>query len=186
MFVDDGKGNGSRLGINRENRALTDSIIQTVSHHINHDEGLSYNVLLEVAPTANDDCIGYMENTSETDLIFTNAKISVSGACKVYFKINAKGTRNGPASLIPVALNSGSGIEADGVFESGADLDGGSATLSGGLRFDEIIYRGASDTAFYVTPQGIVLKKSGTLTVWCDTAGVLVTLNLGFDYHSVD
>ena len=182
MFIDDGKGSGRRAGINDENRLLTDSVSASVEHHINHHDGLSFNVVIDQAPTAANDCIFYMENTDEKDLIVEGVMLSVTGAAEIYFQVDATGTRNSATDVTPVNLNRGSGKTATGNFEYGADLDGGAATLAGGTEVDRYIIRAAKDSTIYNFEQDLVLPKSRTLSIWSSSTET-INATIFFNYH---
>ncbi|KKM16292.1 hypothetical protein LCGC14_1687370, partial [marine sediment metagenome] len=138
-FIDDGKGTGSKAGVTTRNRLLVTAIQSSIEHYVNHNEGQAYQILFEQAPTANDDCIFYLQNTHVTkELVIQGITLYVSAACEVYMKLGASGTRNSVSVLTPANLNIGSTNAAQGTFEKGADLDGGSATLNGA---DYEIYR---------------------------------------------
>jgi hypothetical protein len=183
MFFEDGKGSGRKAGVNSKNRILSSAIAGTIEHDANHTNELAFNVLFSQAPTANDDAIFYMENGSDTDMTAENVILSVDAACEVYIQIGDTGTRNLATPLIPVNLNVGSGREAQGDFEVGADLDGGASTLTDGKEIERYVFRTAIDSRTYNFNQDVILKKNRTLTIWCNTAGVTVTATVVFNYH---
>ena len=170
--------------VSAENRLRTDALTSTTEHHVNHLHGLAFNVLFAQSPTAGDDCIIFIQNTDDTDLCLEGLWLSVSAACEIYFQIGDDGTRNAATDIVPVNLNSGSGLLADGTFEVGADLDGGAATLAGGAEFNRLIFRAAIDTAHFNFEQDVILKRNGTLTIWCSQAAPTVTGAIVFNYHS--
>ena len=178
-----GIGNNKPMGVNDRNRGMVDSISSSIEHHVNHHDGLAFNALFSQAPTANDDCIFYLENTSDIDLTVEGVKLSVSAACEIYFKIGASGTRNGATVVVPGNCNGGSGNKADGNFEQGADLDGAPATLNGGYEIERFVFRAATDSESKNFEQDVILPKNTTLTMWCSAAGVTSTVTLPFNYH---
>lgn len=181
MIIEDGTGQGYQAGVNSENRILTDSIAASPEHAANV-AGNAYHMLFDQAPTAGDDCIIYIENSDEIPMIIEGLYLSVAGATELYFHLNDLGTRNGAGAVIPVNCNSGSGKTADGTFEVGLDLDGGAATLAGGVEIERYIFIAATGSAYFNFEQDIVLPKNATFTIWC-SAIVAITGNVIFNYH---
>jgi len=84
MLIEDGLGTGKIAGISSENRLLTESVSSSVEHHINHHNGESYNALFAVNPDGADDCIFYLKNQDNTDLIIESVWWQTSAADEVY------------------------------------------------------------------------------------------------------
>lgn len=185
MYIVGGTGNNLPAGVSGDNRLLVDSVAASVEHHVNHHDQRAYNVLFSQSPTANDDCILYIENSDPLELIIEGITISVDAACEVYFKIKDKGARNSPTPLTPTNSNAGSGNTADGVFEKGADLDGGAATLAEGVEVVRYVFRAAIDSRHINFEQDIILPKNATFTMWCSVAAATITAMLPFNYHSL-
>ena len=186
MQFEDGKGRGHRCAVNEDNRALTEAVISTIEHFCNHAKSDAYQLPFEQSPTAGDDCIFYVSNDDQTkDMSVEGFVLSVDQACELYFQLNDKGTRNGATDIVPVNMNAGSGKSAIGTFEQGADLDGGAATLTGGTEFTRMIFRAATDSAYWNFEQDIILPRNATLTLWCSNAAATVNAAMIFNYHSV-
>lgn len=184
MYINDGRGQGSTMGVNDENRALTEAVTLTMERHTNEEEGEAYHALFDQSPTANDDCIFYMVNSHTTKtLILEGIWLSVSAVCEVYFQANAKGTRNSATAVTPVNCNFGSGNAAEGTFEQGVDLDGGSATLTGGTEFERYVFRAAGDSSHFNFEQDIIIPRNQTFTVWCSSLSATVNGTVVFNYH---
>lgn len=184
MIIEDGTGKGYAAGVSDENRLLTDAVQATIEHHVNHLVGQAYHLLFDQAPTAGDDCILYVENTSDTDICVEGFYLSVSGAGEVYFHLGDTGTRNAATDVVPVNCNAGSGHTADGVFEVGADLDGGAATLAGGDELERYVFQAATDSAYINFEQDVIIPKNRTLTVWADSI-ITITGNMVFNFHDI-
>ena len=180
MKIEDGTGTGRLARVTLDNQLLTRSTTVSAEHYINHHYGLEYNVLFEQAPTAGDDCILYIENGNDSDMVVEGIQLSVGGASEVYVQIDDIGTRNAATDLTPANLNTGSGNLADGEFEVGADLDGGAATLTGGREIGRYVFRAASDTCGFNFDQDVFLTKNRTMTIWCDA---IVTVNGTVMFH---
>lgn len=186
LFIEDGKGSGYKVGVNDENRILSDCVTKTAEHHAN-GLGNAYHVLFAKSPTANDDCIFYLVNShSSLDMVIEGIWLSVDAACDVYIQLADKGTRNSATTLTPVNCNSGSGNTADGTFEEGVDLDGGTATLTGGSIVEKYIFKAATATTHFNFEQDIIIPKNETLTIWCSSLSATVSGTAVFNYHSHD
>ncbi len=184
MVIEDGTGKGFRAGVSSLNRLLSDSVTSTNAHAANVD-GDAYHMLFNQAPTAGDDCILYMENSDERDLVMEGLYLSVAGACELYFRLRDLGTRNAAGANVPANCNSGSGQTADGTFEVGADLDGGAASLTGGIEVERYIFIAATGSSHFNFEQDIILPKNATMTIWC-SAIVTITGTVVFNYHGHD
>jgi len=185
MHIQDGTGKGYQAEVNAEHRLQVGAVTYTAERHSNEAEGNAYQVLFSQSPTAGDDCIFYMVNSSQTmNLIAEGIWLYVSAAGEVSVKLGAKGTRNSATALTPVNCNAGSGNSADGTFEKGADLDGGSATLTGGSIVSMYKFSAATDTKYFNFEQDIIVPQNQTLTLWCSSASPTVTGHLVFNYHS--
>jgi len=180
MKIEDGTGTGRLVGVTLDNQLFAKCTTASVEHYINHHYGEAYNVLFEQAPTAGDDCIIYIENGNDEDLVIEGVQLSVSGASEVYIQLNDLGTRNAATDLTPANLNTGTGNLADGEFEVGADLDGGAATLAGGVEIERYVFRAASDTNDFNFDQDVFITKNRTMTIWCDA---IVTVNGTIMFH---
>jgi len=179
----EGHSSSRIAGVSEENRLQTESIRMTTAEHTNKDEKEAYYLEFEQSPTANDDCIVYILNESEKDLIVNAILLQVSAACDVYIKLKDTGTRNSPTSLIPTNGNAGSGNIADGTFEYGADLDGGAATLSGGSIVASFRFIAATNSTVYAPPADWILPKNTSMTIWCSSSAATVKGNVLFYYH---
>jgi len=184
--IEDGQGNGYSVGVSQCNRLLSESVTSSNEHNVNHEHGEAFNVYFSQSPTANDDCIFYMVNGSDTDMSVEGVKMYVSAACEVYFQINDKGTRLSATALTPINLNGGSGKSASGTFERGADLDGATSTITGGSEFDRYKFIAETATAMLNFEQDLILPKNATMTIWCDTSTATVNGTVIFNYHGLE
>jgi len=184
VLVDDGKGRGYKAAVDAENRLETYSIEQSIEHHINHLHGRGYHIIFQQAPTAGDDCIFYMQNSSEIDLVLEEISLYVSGACEITLQFGNIGTRNAANDVTPVNTNAGSGNTADGIFEQGADLDGGAATLTAGtvVAFYKFSAESTTNQIFNFS-QDLIIPKNQTLTIWCNAVQTIYC-TIPVNYHS--
>jgi hypothetical protein len=163
---------------------LVQAVEESIEHHINHFHGLAFQLTFNASPTVGDDCIFYMQNTSDTDLIIEEIMMYVDAPCQISLRVGDKGTRNSATSIIPINANGGSGLSADGVFETGVDLDGGSATLTGGSEIVMYKFGAASGkTDSFNFAQDLILPKNETLTIWCNNASATLYASLPINFH---
>jgi len=189
MQIEDGHGSGNKARVVEGNKLYTKAVTVSVEHETNHDEGLAFSVPFSQSPTAADDCIFYMINSADEDLIVegvTCGVINCTADDTLYFKLGDAGTRNAASDLTPVNNNAGSGNAAQGTWEQGADLDGGAATLTGGTEFDRLVMAGVTDktSSHYNFEQDIILTKNNTMTAWVGgSATGTWYLTFHFNYH---
>jgi hypothetical protein len=186
LMIEDGGGSGKNAHVNNEGMLKVSAASASIEHHINHHHGTAYTMSFSQAPTANDDCILYVKNASDTDMVVEGFYLAVSAACEVYAEINNAGSLGDATSVsqTPVNVNAGSGLTAEGTFELGADLQAGTSTLATGNEVGRGVFTAASNTAWYNFNQDLILPKNKVLTLWCDTAGVTVTAMMEFNYHT--
>lgn len=168
VVIEDGTGKGFKAKVTSENQLRVFSVQVSMEHFVNHFHGQAYNVMFDQSPTASDDCILYMENESDhLDLVVEGIEFQVDGAVEIYTQLNARGTRNGANVIEPANLNTKSGKEASGIFEQGADLDGGGATLTGGVETFRWVFNAANNSTNFNFECDVILGRGNTLTVWC-------------------
>jgi hypothetical protein len=183
VLLNDGAGTSQAARVNSVGMLSTTSVASSVEHYINHTNGKAFNALFSQSPTANDDCIFYMQNSDNLDMTVEGLNIAVDAACEVYIKVGVEGTRNSATDITPVNCNTGSGNLADGIFEQGVDLDGGAATLSGGSEIERIVFHAASDSSFFNFEQDYFISKNRTFSIWCSSSAATVTGTVVFNYH---
>ena len=169
MLIENGKGTGHKAEVSSTNRLMTAAVTVSAEHEANHSNEQAYAVTFNQSPTAAGDCIFYMVNSSDSDIVIEGATVGVINCTAdetLYFKIGDSGTRNSATALTPVNLNGGSGNTASGTFEQGADLDGGAATLTGGSTFETLIMAGVTDkvSSNFNFEADVVLPKNKALT----------------------
>ena len=185
--IKDGTGKAYLAAVDIDNRLKTSAVQSSVEHHINHDEGEAYNLLFEVTAGDADLTIVYMQNGNSTDIVVEGIYVYVSAACELELKRGASGTRNAAVTETPVNLNAGSNQSAAGVFESGADLAGGAATLDGNeVTMFKYKFVGEMATKFFNFDQDIILPPNQVMTLTCDTNACTVHGMIPFNYHNSD
>lgn len=188
LQIEDGTGSGSRAEV-KDNKLATISVITTEEHHANHVNETAYNVSFSQSPTASDDCIFYMINSSDIDIIVEGITLGFKNAgavdAEVYIEIRNIGTRGSVTALTPVNLNAGSGNTASGTFEKGADLQTGGATLASGDEVERFIFANVQDlvSKHFNFNQDVILPKNQTMTIWATDATATYYVTLPFYYH---
>ena len=185
LIIEDGGGGGRSAGVNADGFLKVASTAASIEHHINHHHGTAYTMSFSQAPTAADDCILYVKNASDTDMVVEGFFLSVSGAAEVYAEINNDGDLGDATTVsqVPVNVNAGSGLSAEGTFELGADLQAGTSTLATGDEVGRGVFIAAAGTSWYNFNQDLIVPKNKVLTLWCSQV-VTVTGMMEFNYHS--
>lgn len=185
MQIEDGKGKGYKAGVNNENKLLVFATTQPASHHANHEEGEAYTFYFNCEAVGADDCILYMKNTDDVDMVIDGMWINTGGTIDLYFKLGATGTAGGTSeSLVPANRNAGSGKSATGTFESDDD---GTATditgLSGGTEVERWHIETETTSEWFDFHSDLIIPKNSTFSMWTPTAGRNVKGTVYFFYH---
>jgi hypothetical protein len=190
MLIEDGKGTGYKAEVDSQNRLRTAAKTVSDEHAANHDEGLAYQLAFSQSPDASLDCIAYILNSDDKDMVIEGIRVGIDGATagdSMYFKLGDTGTRNSATALTPVNVNAGSGNTASGTFEKGANLNDG--TLSGGVEFDRFWFGDSTDvfSANHNFEMDVVLPKNTALTIWIQGSGTgTYYITLPFYYSTPD
>jgi hypothetical protein len=188
MQIEDGHGSGIKAKVDSSGHLTTHSVTTSAERHSNEEHNQAYHVLFNQSPTAADDCFFYMVNNSDNPLAIEGVSIGFKNAtavdAEIYFKLNARGTRNSATALTPANCFASSGNEADGTFEKGADLDGGAATLTGGTEIERYLFANTQDqiTKHFNFEQDLILTKNETLTIWATDAGATYYMTVVFNF----
>ena len=188
MIFEDGTGDSYKAKVDEENRMHINSIAATPEHHINHHHGEAYNVLFDVNPDGAGDCIFYLKNNDDKDLIIEGVWLQVSAADEVYYKIGDTGTavKTNGADIVPVNLNAGSGHVADvtcysNTANGAVDITG----ISGGSIFQKIWITAAATTNFVNMEQDCIVPKNQTFTIYCVGGDVSIRGTVCFGFHKI-
>lgn len=191
MQIEDGHGTGTKVKVVQGKRLYVHAVTTSIEHEINHDEGLAFHVVFNQSPTAADDCIFYMKNTSDIDLVVEGMRVAgknfTADTDSIYFEIGNLGTPAGTTELTPVNVNAGSGKSATGEFYKGADLQTGASDLASGSEVERLLFPGTITdiTGFnYNFPQDVIIPKNQTFTIWIggSNAGTWY-FTIYFNYH---
>lgn len=180
MQIEDGLGSGRKAGVNAEGKLQCSVVSNSVEHHVNHHDGKAYQIQVEQVPTGNDDCIFYLKNLNDVDIVVEEIILYVGAGCEVYVKVGDSGTPISGTDVVPVNANVGSGNSADGTFQKGANITG----LTNGKEIFRFKFAAETASKNFNFPQDVIIPKNQVLTVWVDTLSVNVMFNLAFNYHS--
>ena len=189
MIIEDGTGHGFTARVDSENRIHTEAVTTTLEHHTNQNEGLSFNALFAVNPDGADDCIFYLKNNNEIDLIIEGVWWNTSAAEEVYYKLGDAGTavKTNGADITPSNLNAGSGKIADVIcYSNTADGAVDITGLSGGTTIQKIWLVAAETTLYINCEQDIILPKNQTFSIYCVGGDSLLRGTVVFHFHGVD
>ena len=188
MIIEDGVGSGKSAKVNNSNMIAVSAISMSVEHYINHDLGLAFNVLFAVNPDGAGDCIFYLKNTDDMDLVISGIWWQTSAAEEVYYKLGDIGTpvlTNGSA-IIPVNLNAGSGKIASvlcysNTADGAVDITG----LSGGTTIQQLWLTNAA-SEYFDLQSDIVLPKNTVFTIYCVGGDTNLRGTVAVGFHSMD
>ena len=180
LIIEDGKGKGTKAGVDLEGRLVTTSIISTSEHHANHCNKNAYNLFISATPTGAGDCFLYLKNTYEIDLVIEGFSIWLAANEYIDFYIDDTGSPVGGIDIIPINLNSGSANSADGIFQKANDITG----LVPGNLAERYRHATANGSNVFNFEQDIILVKNGIFTAYIGTGGTALEMNLYFNYHN--
>ena len=176
---------GTAQHVDNENRALTSTISDTKEHHANIHEQAAYSWYFTDDPDASDDCIFYIKNNDDKDLILEGIDLFITDECTVYFNLGGTGTINSSATTVTGAnLTAGSGNKADATAAHDGDIESG-GTFSGsttGFRY-KFITGTTVDTKHFNFPMDVVIPKNQVFTIWVDTISIVVNGTLYGFFH---
>lgn len=177
--------NGTGATVNDENRLETSCVTETAEHHTNREEGEAYTWYFSDDADVGDDCIFYLKNTDDKELILEGIDLYVTSDEEVYLKVGGTGTTaSGATTVVGTNLNAGSGNVADCIALHHGDIESG-ATFAGGVECNRYKYTEGTtyDTHHVNFPMDIVIPKNQVFSLWCATAGVVVNGTLYGFFH---
>jgi len=183
--IEDGKGSGKSAGVSDNNELLTHAVSVSEEHSANMDKGKAFSWVFSEDPDANDDCIFYLKNNDDENLVLEGMEIYVSAAAEVYVEIGNEGTTTSGTTVSGKNLNAGSGNSAEVTAIKDGDIQSG-ATLATGDEVKRFIFSAETTSKHYNFVADLIIPPQQTFTVWCDTAGVVVKATLvGYFYNPV-
>lgn len=126
MLIEDGKGQGYKAEVNSANQLETRTVQQPRSEWECHNHGTAYVMYFSQAAAngAANEVLGYIQNTSEDDLVIDEIGLHITAANTVYIS-KVTGTAGGsPTAVTPVNMNVGSGRTATGTFYKDDSMSG--------------------------------------------------------------
>lgn len=179
LQVEDATGSGYGVKVDNKNRLATVATTEDEQHTTNHEEGLTFEMLFEVAATAGDACVLYIKNTDDKDLIITGFHARVAAAVDINFYVKDTGTASGTTANTPTNQNSGSGSVATGSFFTGAGITG----LTRGTKVQRL-WLTSTKSEFHAFDSSIVVTKNQTFTMCPATSGVSIVGNIPFYFKA--
>ena len=181
LMIEDGTGQGYKLKIDDENRAVVKAIRESLEAHISHEEGQLYSATATDAAQATTEYGFYLKNTS-TDkyLIISKFVVTAEQADVVWALHEVTGTAGGSAAITPKNLNLSSGNAAE------ATCYAGTAAVSGLTSAGTIMqkYHGAAKSTFSLDVSGaIVLGQGDAIALYYTGTGGVTHYNCQFYFH---
>jgi len=166
MLIEDGKGLGSKMGVDDENMGLVNCVSVSGQHHTNHHHGESYTIDLDGVVIDGD---GYyvvsIQNTDDDDLIVTSMTLWVNQNkedCNVEVYLKGTLASAGTTAITPANCNAGSGETATGTFYvndgAGNMTVGTTGTICGRMKLFTTPTR-------WVKESGWILPKNGVMNI---------------------
>ena len=179
--------NGTVANVDDENRLRTRGTSESMEHHVNKDEGQAYSWYWSTTATAADDCMFYLKNNDNKDLVLEGMDLYVTTDAVVYTKIGGSGTyATATTAVTGTNLNAGSGNVADVTAGYAADIEGAGSTFSGGTEFARWTYTDGTsyDTHHVNFPMDIIIPKNQIFTFWAYTQTVVINGTVYGWFHS--
>ena len=161
MQIEDGTGNGYKVGVNDKNMILTSSVRRGLNFYANRN-GNFYSSTIIVTPDSTNDCFYYIKNTNEADLVIQRISVHVASNEVLKGYLNDTGTPIGGLNYIPINRNGGSNKLCSCIVAYGSDIIG----LSGGDHFDSFYVPADHMTHTYRWEAGIMIPKNRTFTLY--------------------
>lgn len=186
MFIEDPL-TGDRARVSDEGQVAVRAVMRTVEHHANHYHGRAYNALFAVNPDGANDCIFYLKNNDDEDLIVESVWWQTSAAEEVYYKLGDTGSavKTNGADITPANLNAGSGQSADvtcysNTADGAVDITG----LSGGVTIQKLWLTSAASVLFNCD-QDIIVPKNQVFSIYCVGGDTNLRASVTLHFHSI-
>jgi hypothetical protein len=186
MQIEGGTGNGYKAKVTEENMLLTRAVTVSDEHHVNVDEGEAYSWYFTTDPDAADDCVFYLKNDSDADLILEGMDLFVTDDCDVYVKLGGSGAyATGTTAVVGANLNAGSGNVADCTCGKHTDIEAAGSTFSGGTEVARYAYQSGTlvDTHHINFPCDLIVPKNQIFTIWVDTISIVIQCTVWGYFH---
>jgi len=178
MNIEDGTGSGHRARVNDDNELEVRATTVERSEWENHNNQRAYAMYFSqaAANSATNECLGYLKNTSDDDMIITEVAIHSVAADTVYIS-KVTGTAGGGSSITPTNMNLGSGKTAVATTMQHTAITGltdGGRLLSFYLAANAFVVRQPEST--------IVVKKNSAVGIYV-SANQANTLKVNIHFY---
>ena len=176
---------GTVANVDDEHRLAVRSVETSLEHHVNAEEGEAYTWQFSEDPDAGDDCIFYLKNNDDKNLILEGIDLFITTDCDVYLKVGGTGTTATGTAITGTNLNAGSGNSADVTCIHDGDIEA-AGTFTGAIECNRFVYESGTlvDTHHINFVMDIIIPKNKVFSIWVDTTGVVVTGTLYGYFHS--
>jgi hypothetical protein len=181
MNIEDGTGHGFKASVNSENELEVRAQITIRAEWENHNNARAYAMYFSQAQanSAGNECIGYIKNTADEDLVIDEIAIHSVAADHVYVS-TVTGTAAGGSAITPTNANVGSGLTATCTTMQHTAITG--LTAVGRL----MNFYLAANAFFVREPKAtIVIKKNSAIGIFVTTQQVnTVKCNIWFHFEN--
>ena len=174
---------GRAAKVDDENRLRVRSIQTSLEHHVNKDEELAFTWQFSDDPDAADDCIFYLKNNDDKDLVLEGMDLFITADTDVYIKLGGTGVAAGTA-VVGTCLNAGSGNVANVTCVHDGDVESG--TFVGGTECNRYVYQSGTlvDTHHINFPMDIIIPKNQVFGIWVSIIAIVVTGTVYGYFHN--
>jgi hypothetical protein len=175
--IRDGTGAGFLAKVNSQNYLKVSGYQQQLGPHTALIHNEYYTTVISAQATASADCIGYIKNTKDTDMLIDFTSVHSTAETQIHVQVGGIGTPVGGTDVVPTNSTAGSNNTALGTFQSGADITG----ITDG-KIVQVTTVPANTTAFN-SPVPIVIPTNQILTFWAYQNTATIYIGVGFYYH---
>lgn len=140
----------------------------------------AYSVVFDVTPSGAGNCIFYMKNTNDLDMIINTLTLQSQSQEAVELTLGDLGTPVGGTDSIPINRTSGIANTSDCICQYGVDITG---LTKGGVVDKLYCTSGASQSFLWLSD--FILPKNTTFAIYAVTGSIRITVSLSMYYHSI-
>lgn len=181
MNIEDGKGTGYKAAVNSENEIEVRAQVTGRAEWVCHNKEQAYAMYFSQAQanSGGNECLGYIKNTSDDDLVIDEISLYTTAADHIYIS-KVTGTAAGGSAITPVNLNIGSGKTAPCTTMQHTAITG--LTDAGRLVH---IYLAANGMVVREMETSILIRKNSAIALYVTTQQVN-TVKANFWFHFED
>ena len=181
MNIEDGTGSGHKAKVNESNELEVRSNMVTRAEWENHNNQRAYAMYFSQAAAngATNECLGYLKNTSDDDMVIDEIAIHSVAADTIYVS-KVTGTAAGGSAITPTNMHLGSGKTAVATTMQHTAITGltdGGRLLNFYLAANAFLTRSPKST--------ICIEKNSAIGVYT-TANQANTLKVNIHFHYED